>query len=85
MSEQDSQEEARSRWYRFRRWLAYRILPDTSEFNVAVARQRAMQELSLNHQNETGHEADQSEEAYQLLKNRIPVRAEWDNSYSFED
>ncbi|QCC57233.1 hypothetical protein [Natrinema thermotolerans] len=73
---------SRDRLERFRRWVAYKIMPGTSEFNVAVARQRAMQELSFAYERaESSHEREGAVRAYRLLADRIPVRENWHTDF----
>lgn len=74
----------RTLFQRFRRWLAYKLLPGTTEFNVAIARQRALQELRRAHdQAESPTDQNELRETYYLLSKRLPIKEKWDNTDSF--
>lgn len=74
-------EQERGRTYRFRRWLAYKLLPGTNEFDVAKSRQLALFQLRRCHEDIPDLEKSRSiRTASDRLITDIPVRARWDKS-----
>lgn len=66
---------------RFRRWLAYKLLPGTNEFDVAKSRQAALFELKWYYEETNDLEKLKGiRHASQRLSDQIPVRERWDKS-----
>lgn len=71
----------RSRWFRFRRWLSYKIMPGTDEYAVAFARQNAVHQLrSAAWETDQRDVQEQLERTADRLADRVPVRVVWDNA-----
>jgi len=61
---------------RWRRWLAYKLLPETNEYRVALARQHALQELDFAAERSPDHaRRERIERARAELADAVPVRA----------
>lgn len=69
----------RSRIRRARRWLAYKLLPDTTEYGVALTRQQALQDLRTAAERiDDRLISERFDHTADRLADRVPVRDEWD-------
>ena len=75
-----------SRLHRLRQRLAYRLHPNMNEFNVAVARNKALIELSsvIDHSDDRATR-DRARRAYRWLSENVVVREEWMRDYGVDD
>jgi len=74
------------RIHRWRRWLAYKLLPGTNEYRVALARQHALQELEFAaERSPRPQRTERLQRTRDRLAERVPVRREWDYDRGRED
>lgn len=70
-----------SRLDRWRRRLAYWLLPGTTEFDVAMARSHALMGLEeqIRAEDRPGRRSTLKHD-YAMLRDKVPVRSEWDEA-----
>lgn len=69
----------RNRLTRFRRWLAWKLMPGTDEYAAALARQQAQQSLAYLARSDGSETiAESAQRSYDYLSESVPVRDEWD-------